>query len=137
MANILLIEREHGVTFQSISFEEWKSAVASVEGVRFQMADAFVTYPDRPEETIAVAYREGSVEVYLPQFDLWAPAIIWFDGRAQFKLPPVVDDTDAMMYGADPIWLAAARLSFMLGAQIRGIDGELYDLESGTEILGP
>jgi len=127
MGYSLHIERSSGDTVTPISIDEWKSAVASVGGVRLQTADKTISNPAKPEQSIRMPLKEGCVEVYIPAENLWAPVITWFEGRAKFRAQRVMDDTD-------PIWTAAARLAILLSANIRGDEGELYNLATGKPV---
>jgi hypothetical protein len=110
-----------------MTLEEWKSAVARVDGIRLQTSDTTLSNPAKPEQMIRMPLREGSVEVHLSSDDSWAPAITWRKGRATFGAPQVMDTTD-------PAWAAATTLAGLLGAKICGDEGEFYDLATGDVI---
>lgn len=124
MGYSLHIERWSGFDRVDIGLDAWKNAVARVNGIRLQTADATISNPTKPQQMIRMPLREGSVEVYLPGEKCWAAAITWREGRATFRAPRVMDATD-------PVWAATTALAGLLEAKIRGDEGEFYDLKTG------
>jgi hypothetical protein len=122
MGYSLHIERGSASNANPITINEWKSAVASVDGTRLKTGDNTISNPSTGE-VIRIPGKEGEVEVYLQGEDLWIAAITWFEGAATFRAPQVMD-------GTDPVWAAARKLATLLGAQICGDEGECYDLDT-------
>jgi hypothetical protein len=114
-----------------ISLEEWRAAVSQVENARLQTDDHVVSNAANPSQKIKMPVREGTVEIYLPQEDLWSPAITWRGTSAVFRAPAKNDSSD-------PLWSVAVQLAQLLNARIRGQEAELYCLTTGKVVAaGP
>jgi len=123
MAYALHLERDAN----GIGLNEWKEAVAAVEGVRLCSGEHSITNPVT-HEVITVPLRDGDAEVHFPENNNWRPAFHWFKGRISFKAMPLPAG------GHDPIWQAATALALHLDARIRGDGGEIYDLKTAKVV---
>ena len=109
-----------------ISLEEWQAAIAVTEGVRLIAAHSHSVTNPKTGEVITIPIREGDAEVFVPKHNAWSPVFRWRGGSAVFV--GRVQPGDKL----DPIWIAAVALASRLGAVIRGDNGEIYNLQTGT-----
>lgn len=100
-----------------IEFDEWIDAVNEVNGVRFVGSDS----DDANEEYAEVFFAEkpgcGIDGVWETIFEYRDDGYIEFRGSSDYRPD-------------HPVWIAAAALAKKLQAQIRGQDGESYDLDT-------
>ena len=123
MAYELHIERCH----RKIQLEDWKSAVARVNGVRLCSNEHSATNP-KTGEVISFPRSEGDAEICSPTDNTWRTSFYWFNGRISFKAMLLPDNV------SDPVWQIATALASHLDAIIRGDEGEIYDLNTGKVI---
>lgn len=111
-----------------ISFEEWRSAVATVPGVR-PFAETFhvFTVPNNGA-TVRTPAGEGDAEVYFPNEQTWHSVFRMRAGVPVISFNAWFEPGDK----TNPVWVAATALASLLGASIRGDEGEDYDLQTGA-----
>jgi hypothetical protein len=128
---ILHIEREVHSDQMSISLSEWKTTIASIPGLRLQTEETVFSIPRRESREIRIPFQDGTIEVYLSDYDFWSPSIRWVNGRGRFRARAKMDEMD-------PVWKASIQLAKQLGASIRDErGGTYYDGVSGQLILHP
>jgi hypothetical protein len=103
-----------------IGLDEWRAAVAAIDGMRLASGDAFARNP-RTNAKIRIPTQGGDVEVFFPECDAWVRCLSWSHGRISFR--PPVD------FANPTCWFrwALAALATQLGARLVGDDGEVYD----------
>jgi hypothetical protein len=111
-----------------IPLEDWKAALSSTEGVRLCPPGADTITNPKTGETINIPRGDGDAEVYFPDDQAWHSVFRWCKGAAHVNAR--FDPGDS----SHPVWRAAAALASHLGAEIRGDDGERYDLQTGEVI---
>lgn len=111
-----------------IPLEDWKAALSAMEGVRLGPAGANTITNPKTGEVISIPRRDGDAEVYFSDERAWRPIFRWFEGAAHFNAK--FEPGDA----SHPVWSAAVALATHLGAEIRGDDGESYNLRTGEVI---
>jgi len=111
-----------------IALEEWRAAVAVTEGVRLFSDKAHMATVPTTGQVIKVSANEGDAEVFFSSDDRWYPVFHWHEGSAAFNAR--FEPGDA----SHPAWAAAVSLADRLGAEIRGDEGEAYDLQTGQVI---
>src|SRR5262245_25983283 len=84
MAYALHIERMSGGERVRIPLEEWKRALAAVEGVRLCTQRA-LTLTSKQGNVLRIPHRDGDAEVYFPEDKAWQAVFNWFQGSATFK----------------------------------------------------
>ena len=87
-------------------------------------------------ETIGIKAAGGDAEVYLEDYEEWVPAILWRDtsGAATFRID-IVERAIISKDLTDPVWAALSSIAKQLSAQIRGEEGEIYDLDTGESAM--
>ena len=123
MAYYLHIERADE---QPIALSEWQAAINATEGVRLFAAAAHTGINQKTGEVVSLRADEGDAEVYFPESGEWGSAFRWREDSAVFA--PRVDTIDP----SHPTWRVAVALATLLGAGIRGDDGEAYDFATGS-----
>jgi hypothetical protein len=113
---------------EAISLEEWKAAVSATPGVRLVEAPAHTAINPQTGEVISIGARDGDAEVFFADDREWRFVFRWGRRSARFAARFELGDT------LDPIWVAAVALASRLGAVIRGDEGEVYDLKTGTVV---
>lgn len=117
-----------------IAIQEWKAAVKQVPGARLQAAEQITVNPNEPSMRIKIPISDGNVEVYVPKEKAWNRLILWSEASRTGNLyvrDPSDDARPGFIDAKDPIWIAAANLAKLLHAEIRGQQGEIYDLATG------
>ena len=94
----------------------WIAAVKEVEGVRLGGSSV------DSGEGISIDLAHDCAEVYLPDEDIWVPAIFWHGDRASMNV--AFDITD----DADPVWVTVKNLARRLKATIAGDEGEAFEI---------
>lgn len=125
MAYQLHIERPPASDPEPIPFEEWKEAVERVEGIRLEAIQQREGRNPFTGEVVTFKARPGSVEMFVEAENTWVPIFLWHEGSISFRAPRQYPD---------PIWKAAASLAALLGAEIRGDEGEAYNPATGEMI---
>lgn len=132
MAYELHIERgpfnERGES-SGIGLEEWKQALAGMEGVRLCSTEPFKVTLKENGASLMMSHPDGDAEVLFAPGD-WQPVFHWGGKNATFKAAFEPGDM------SHPVWKAAVALASKLGASIRGDEGEVYDLETGEVVEG-
>jgi hypothetical protein len=130
MAYALHIEQQSASEERvQIPLEEWKLALAAVDGVRLCNERA-LTLTSKEGNVLRNPHRDGDAEVYFPQDGAWYAVFAWHKGSVTFELDYSPGES------ASPVWTTAAALARQLGAIIRGDDGERYDLQTGKVLKG-
>jgi len=122
MAYYLHIERADE---SPIAFSEWRAAVEATEGGRLFAAAAHTGINPKTGEVFSMRTSEGDTEVFFPDENEWGSIFRWRGESAVFSAR--FDTTET----SHPTWRAAVALATLLGATIRGDDGEVYDLKTG------
>src|SRR6187399_1009918 len=115
MAYCLHIERENEVP---IALAEWRAAVEKTEGVRIFALAAHTGINPQTGEILRMQANEGDAEVFFPDEQEWQSIFRWRGDAAIFAARFDITKT------SHPIWKAAAALATLLGAVIRGDEGE-------------
>ncbi|WP_367871485.1 hypothetical protein [Luteolibacter sp. Populi] len=122
MAYDLHIERKEDST--PISYREWCEAVEATLGLRLSQEEATLANPVTGEG-IRIAGRAGDAEVFFPGESIWSPVFRWGENSAAFSAKWVNNDP------SHPVWAGASALATLLQADIRGDEGETYNLVTG------
>ena len=125
MAYELHIERPPANHSKAIRFKEWREAVESTAGTRLAASDDIECRNPKTGEIIRIQGRHEDVEVHFVEQDAWLKVFRWKGRFASFNAPRQFPDA---------VWKAAASLSSLLGAEIRGDEGEAYDATTGEMI---
>ncbi|MCG8601135.1 MAG: hypothetical protein MI807_13410 [Verrucomicrobiales bacterium] len=127
MGYSLYIERENS----PIPTEEWEAAVDATDGIRLASRDKETVTNPKTGEAISIKMNTFDVELFLPEMDQWILAIMWSEDRGfgSFNARGISAATD---FGDldDPGWKAISSLARALSAQIRGEEGEVYNLDN-------
>ena len=123
MAYYLHIERADE---SPIAFSEWRDAVEATEGVRLYTAAAHTGINPQTGEVLSMRSGEGDTEVFFPEESEWGSIFIWRGESAVFAARFETTET------SHPVWRAAVALATLLGAIIRGDEGEVYDPKTGN-----
>ena len=124
MGYSLKIEKSDG---SPISIQEWQAAIEKVPNVRLSIDDTVGSSPNNSQK-IRIKAGEGDADVCVGHSGfLWSRKPIWqrtfrfFEGRAIFKATEEVENPQSAAHKV------AASLANVLGAQISGDEGEIYD----------
>jgi hypothetical protein len=109
-----------------IAFSEWRTAVEATEGVRLFAAAAHIGINPQTGEVLSMRAGEGDTEVFFPEENEWGSIFMWRGKSAVFAAR--FDTTET----SHPAWRAAVALAILLGATIRGDEGEVYDPKTGN-----
>ena len=125
MAYELHIERPPANDPTPIPIEEWEEAVKQVEGIRLAAIPQVEGRNPFTGEVVVFKGIHGNVEVFIEAQNDWVTVFRWHGGSASFRAP---------QQHPDPAWKAAAALTTLLGAEIRGDEGEAYNPSNGEMI---
>lgn len=123
MSYSIFIERDN-----AIEIEEWKSAIAKIDGVKLISGPIQGINPTT-KATIEILSSDYDVAVLIKsggflgfgRKEEWVRAIFFSNGRAQIKATETIDSPK------DPIRLAASNIAKILKAKIRGEADEIYN----------
>ena len=125
MAYYLHIERADA---NPIALSEWQAAVEATDGVRLIAAAEQTGINPKTGEVLTMRAGEGGTEVFFPDSSEWLSMIHWRGDSAVFAAR--FDTTET----SHPTWRAAVALATLLGAVIRGDEGEVYDFKTGKVV---
>jgi hypothetical protein len=128
MAYCLHIEREDRAP---IALAEWQAAVAKTEGVRIFALAAHTGINPQTGEVLRMRANEGDTDVFFPDENEWQSIFRWHGDSAIFAARFETTET------SHPIWKASVALATLLGARIRGDEGEIYDFATGNISRAP
>ena len=125
MATGMHIERRRDGVYEPISLDEWRAAVEATEGVRF----ASTRKSERHgcgcgPRTVGV--KEGDVEVYFPDNDVWYLVFLWTERGA-----PTCSLCVEFSELVPAVRAVSNSLSTCLGAAVVDDDGHFLAAESG------
>ena len=103
---------------EELELDEWLNAVSQIEGVKLAEQATTVIDP-KTNQSISIASGEGDVSVLIGTE--WVTCIYFLNGRATSNASFDVDDA------SHPVRMAASGLASVLGAQIVGDEGEVYE----------
>lgn len=94
---------------EELDIDEWIEAAREIEGCRV---------PD------------GNGEIFDQDLEEWVPALNWDDrhGRVSINSRAIGSESGSLV---GPVWDVIRSLAMVLGAEVRGEEGESFNLESG------
>ncbi|WP_223636525.1 hypothetical protein [Rhodobacter sp. TJ_12] len=118
MAYEIHIERDNG---RPISLNEWMSAVSSVDFVRLADTATTIVTNTVTGEKISNPATHGTAELFDPTSQTWIGMFRWFNGRISTRPSPDFQTFNSQQRSA------MRALAALLGAQIVGDEGEIYE----------
>lgn len=116
---------------EELELEEWLAAVEQTDGCRVKQESGHTIVNPKTGEKITMGGSAGDAEIYDPDEEEWVPALHWYDGSGRVSINSrAIGDESGCLVG--PIWDVIRSLAMILGAQVSGDEGEVYNLETGS-----
>lgn len=113
-----------------IAIDEWLAAVEQADNCRVKEESGHSSINPKTGETIKLGGSPGDAEIFDPDEEEWVPALHWRESTGSANVNGrAIGFEDGTLVG--PIWDVIRSLAVVLGAQVRGDEGEVYDLETG------
>lgn len=113
-----------------IPLDEWLAAVKQTGHCRSKEESGHSIVNPKTGQTIKIGGSPGDAEIFDPDEEDWIPVLHWKDstGRASANSRAIGNESGTLV---GPIWDVIRTLATTLGAQVRGDECEVYDLETG------